>query len=316
VWKYGEFALGETAIENSLPEQERNMHMKSHLPIVVVLVLSAAVAVAQPPGGPNNFDGAQVPGGQPGQFGGPGPRMFMGPPPNAMFSAIDVDSDGIISKAELRRAVAQLRKLDTDKDGNITLAEVSVGGPGGPMGDPAQFVERLLQNDKNGDGKLTIDEVPDFMKPMLEGADANGDGAIDRNELATVAENMRNRFPGGGPGSGGFPGGPGGFRGTGGLNGRPADPNQLTGQLMQNDRNGDGKLTIDEVPPQAMTMLQGGDQNGDGAIDAAEMQVIMRRMGGRARALGPGLGPDANKDGAQGRDNAGRGRQRARNENQ
>jgi Ca2+-binding EF-hand superfamily protein len=289
--------------------------MKTYLQIVLVLVLPAAVAVAQPPGGPNNFDGGQVPGAQPGQFGGPGPRMFMGPPPNAMFSALDADSDGVISKAELRRAVAQLRKLDTDKDGNITLAEVSVGGPGGPggpMGDPAQFVERMLQNDKNGDGKLTIDEVPDFMKPMLEGADANGDGAIDRNELATAAENMRNRFPGAGPGPGGFPGGPGGFRGPGALNG-PVNPNQLTGQLMQNDRNGDGKLSIDEVPPQAMNMLQGGDQNGDGAIDAAEMQAIMRRMGGRARALGGALGNDANNDGAQGRDNAPRNRRNREN---
>jgi hypothetical protein len=162
----------------------------------------------------------------------------------------------------------------------------------------------MLQNDKNGDGKLTIDEVPEFMKPMLEGADANGDAAIDRNELATAAENMRNRFPGAGAGPGGFPGGPGGFRGPGG----PADPNQITGQLMQHDRNGDGRLTTDEVPPQAMNMLKGGDQNGDGAIDAAEMQVIMRRMGGRARALSGALGNDANNNGAQGRDNAARNR--------
>ena len=70
---------------------------------------------------------------------------------------------------------------------------------------------------------------------------------------------------------------------------------------MQNDRNGDGKLSTDEVPPQAMNMLRGGDQNNDGAIDAAEMQIIMRRMGGRARALSGGLGPDANNNGAQGR---------------
>jgi Ca2+-binding EF-hand superfamily protein len=288
--------------------------MKSSLRIVVVLLLPSAVAMAQFAADPNNPNPVQPPGGQPqGNVGGPGPRAFFGPPPNAMFSIIDADSDGVITKAELRRAVTQLRKLDTDKDGNITLVEVSAGGPGGPsgFGDPAQFVDRMLQNDKNGDGKLTIDEVPEFMKPMLEGADANGDGAIDRNELATVAENMQNRFRG----PGGVPGGPGGFRGAGGFADRPFDANQMTGRLMQNDRNGDGRLTTDEVPPQAMGMLQGGDRNGDGAIDAAEMQVIMRRMGERGRALGAGFGPGGNNDGAAGRDNGTRARQRSRDEN-
>jgi Ca2+-binding EF-hand superfamily protein len=283
--------------------------MKTHLKVVTVLLLIATVAVAQPPVDPNNPNLGQVPGGQPGQFGGPGPRMFMGPPPNAMFSAIDADSDGMITRAELRRAVSQLRKLDADKDGNISLAEVSVGGPGGPggpMGDPAQFVERMMQNDKNGDGRLTVDEVPDFQRPMLEGADANRDGAIDRNELATAAQNMRNRFPGPG-GAGGFPGGPNGFRGAGGLNG-PANPNQITGQALQGDRNGDLRITQDEVSPQAWNMMQGGDQNGDGGVDPAEMQIIMRRMGGRARALSAELGQDANNNGAQGRDNAPRNR--------
>jgi Ca2+-binding EF-hand superfamily protein len=274
--------------------------MRYYLPVVIALVLSAAAAMAQPPGNPNNPNGGIPPGGQQGNFGGPGPRMIG--PPNAMFSAIDADSDGVITKAELRRAVVQLRKLDTDKDGNITLAEVSVGGPGGPggpFGDPAQFVAQMLQNDKNGDGRLTVDEVPEFMRPMLAGADANGDGAIDRNELAAMQANMRNRFPGQGPG------GPGGFRG--GFVDRPVDPNQVTGQLMQNDRNGDGKLTQDEVPPQAMGMLRDGDQNGDGAIDAREMQVIIRRMGDRARALGAGADADRN-NGPPGRDNSARNR--------
>jgi Ca2+-binding EF-hand superfamily protein len=287
--------------------------MKRSLRIVIAWLLPAAVAMAQFGVDPNNPNAIQPAGGQPqGNLGDPGPRAFFGPP-NAMFSIIDADGDGVITKVELRRARSQLMKLDTDKDGNITLAEASAGGPGGPggFGDPAQFVDRMMQNDKNGDGKLTIDEVPEFIKPMLEGADANGDGAIDRNELATVAENMRNRIRG----PGGFPGGPGGPRGAGGFADRPFDANQMTGRFLQYDRNGDGKLSANEVPPQAMGMLQGGDQNGDGAIDAAEMQVIMRRMGERARGLGAGIGPGGNNDGAQGRDNVGRGRQRARDEN-
>jgi Ca2+-binding EF-hand superfamily protein len=282
--------------------------MKTSLQIVALLLLPAALVVAQPPLNQNNPNGVP-PQGQ-GNLGGPGPRGFMGPPPNAMFSLIDADGDGTITKTELRRAVRQLSKLDTDKDGNITLAEASVGGPGGPggpFGDPAQFVNGLMQNDANGDGRLTIDEVPDHLKPMLQGADANGDNAIDRNELAAVAQNMqnmRNRFGGAGPG------GPGGLRGPGRDNG-PFDPTQMTGRLMQFDRNGDGRLTPDELPAETRNMLQGGDQNNDGAIDPAEMQEAIRRMGARARALNAGLAPggDDNRRGA----NAG-GRDRKQNQ--
>jgi Ca2+-binding EF-hand superfamily protein len=291
-----------------IPEQERNVHMKAYLPVLAFALLPALVASAQPPAGPIGAN--QVPPGGQGVPGGPGPSGF-GPPPNAMFAAIDVDGDGVITRAELRRAVVQLKKLDADQDGNITLAEVSGGMGPMPFGDPAQFVQNIMANDKNGDGKLTADELPEPMRRMLQVADQNGDGAIDHAELTAHMENMRNRFPGG---PGGFPGGPGGFRGPGAFANEPFDANQAIGRLMQNDRNGDGRLSADEVPPQAMGMLQGADQDGDGAFDPREMQIIMRRMGDRARALGPGLGPNGGDDRAQRRSDR-RNRQRQREEN-
>lgn len=204
---------------------------------------------------------------------------------NPMFDAIDADGDRSISTAELRKAIAALKKLDADGDGNITLAEASPqGGPGGfgpggrgPFGggDPSQFVDTILQqNDRNGDGKLTLDEMRDErMAMMLSTADADKNGAIDRAELTAAFEQMRQRM-GGGPG-----GGPGG--GFGGPGGGGFDARQMTERLMANDRNGDGKLSPDEVPEQAQGMLRGGDANEDGFIDAAEMETITRRMGER-----------------------------------
>jgi Ca2+-binding EF-hand superfamily protein len=235
-----------------------------------------------------------------------------------MFAAIDVDGDGVIMRAELRKAVVQLRKLDADNDGNITLAEVSFGGgpggpagPGGPGWNPNQFVDRIMENDKNADGKLTVEEVTDPIRPMIDGADQNGDRAIDRQELMVHMANMPNRFPGG---PGGFPGWQGGFRGPGGFANQPFDANQMMGRLMQNDRNRDGRLTEDELPRDAKRMLQDGDQNNDGAFDAPEIQAILRRMGDRARAFGPGLGPNGD-DRAQRRGEARRNRQRQRDQN-
>jgi Ca2+-binding EF-hand superfamily protein len=290
--------------------------MKTYLQILMLLVLPAAVALAQLPPSRNNAPNEAPPAGPPNGPAGPGqPGGFAGPPPNAMFAAIDVDADGVITKNELRRAVAQLRKLDTDQDGNLTLAEVSPAGPVGPAGpagpawDINQYVSRLMENDKNADGKLSADEITDTVRPLIDGADQNADGIFDRAELTVHVQNMRNRAPGG---AGAFPGGPGG---PGGFADRQIDANQLTAQLLRSDRNGDGRLTRDEVPPQAMGMLQGGDQNGDGAIDAREMQIIMRRMGNRARALGPALGPNAD-DRTRGRAESRRNRQRTRDGNE
>lgn len=258
--------------------------MRLRLFSLATIAIFVAQASAQVPGGGFN-QGGPPPGGPQGGFHPGGPGM-MGPPQNVMFDAIDVDGDGIITKAELRKAIVALRKLDADGDGNITRAEVSPMG--GPMGDPAQMVDRLLQGDRDGDGKLTAEELPGPIgERMLQDGDTNGDGALDRDELLAALQIARDRFgggqvPGAFPnGQPGFQGGPQGFRG--GPGGANFDPQQMTGRMMQFDRNGDGKLSADELPPQAQGMLRGADQNGDGFIEPGEMQAVAERMGERMR---------------------------------
>ncbi len=72
------------------------------------------------------------------------------------------------------------------------------GGPGGGRGpggfgggpDGVDLVQRIMSNDKDNDGKVTKDELPEFMQRMLERADTNKDGAIDKNEAKTMAETI------------------------------------------------------------------------------------------------------------------------------
>ena len=67
---------------------------------------------------------------------------------------------------------------------------------------------------------------------------------------------------------------------------------EAMGRFVQMDLNHDGRLTVDEVPPQVAAMLRDADLNRDNAIDAREMQAYIARMGERARAFGAGVNPN------------------------
>lgn len=66
--------------------------------------------------------------------------------------------------------------------------------------------------DKNRDGKLAKDELPRQMRPFFEQLDADGDGALSKEEAKGVTELLKRfgRGFGGQPGGGGLPDAPGG----------------------------------------------------------------------------------------------------------
>src|SRR5690242_16347443 len=45
------------------------------------------------------------------------------------------------------------------------------------------IVERIMSFDKNKDGKVTKDELPERMHHLIEQGDTNKDGALDRDEV-------------------------------------------------------------------------------------------------------------------------------------
>jgi len=92
------------------------------------------------------------------------------------------------------------------------------------------IVDRLLSFDKNNDGKLTKEELPERMQDLIARGDTNKDGSLDRDEIRKLAGTLAREglpaafgdaFAGGrgGFGPGGF--GPGGFGGFGGGKGGP-----------------------------------------------------------------------------------------------
>lgn len=112
---------------------------------------------------------------------------------NAVFAALDSNSDGKISADEIVAASSSLRKLDKDGDGAITAEEAGVAGPMGPPrdrpdaqgGNAGELMTRL---DKNQDGKVTKDEFPEQIPAEIKDRvfsrfDANSDGSLDKEEF-------------------------------------------------------------------------------------------------------------------------------------
>jgi Ca2+-binding EF-hand superfamily protein len=132
----------------------------------------------------------------------------------ALFKYLDVNKDGKLSKEELAAAPERLRKLDTDDDDTISVAELvpnRFGGEegfavptayaGGPVALPdnapffridgegpnERLARRLLtQYDKDRNGKLSAREIG-LDAAEFAALDKNKDGQLDLAELSTFA---------------------------------------------------------------------------------------------------------------------------------
>ncbi len=138
---------------------------------------------------------AQGPGGRGGRFEG-----MRGPSP--LMLALDADGDGELSPKEIENATATLKTLDKDKNGTLSRQELAPAAlpPGrrgmAPGNDAVAAVSALMTYDKNGDGKLSKDELPERLRPLMDRADSNKDGFLDRAELTEYARRQGRGNPG------------------------------------------------------------------------------------------------------------------------
>lgn len=176
-----------------------------------------------------------------------------------------------ISEAKLRELTDQVATDGSEKKddwsgrkaapGAAADAPATAKGKAAASGDEAKTKasgSRLLQQfDANGDGKIAMEEIPETASWMKR-YDKNADGTIDAAELA----NIRPR------GGAGGAGGAGGFR-------MPANGAEY---IQMNDKNGDGKITKEELPEFAQAFFGMTDTNSDSFIDAQEAEASVQRM--------------------------------------
>ena len=225
-----------------------------------------------------------------------------------LFAKLDKNSDGQVTQAEMtgpqqsmfKRA---LRVADLNEDGALNKDEFAkavsdpkpVELPGANMGERmASFdVSRL---DRNGDGNVSLDEVPAPMQDRFEQLlDRIGQESVPVDKVQAY---LRGERPGAQPSSKeseemmeadkesmkkgepkvepkNSPLGKAGDR-----KGKPGRPMENPGPaaiFKQLDRNSDGKLTGNEIPPRMQENIKAADTDNDGNISQSELQAAFQR---------------------------------------
>lgn len=184
--------------------------------------------------------------------------------PSPLFTAIDVNGDGLISADELKNAPAALLKLDKNGDGQLTADEVrpnfQLRRPRDDHGNRSEtaphsddIVQTLMSFDRNGDGKLSKDEVPERMQGLFDRGDTNHDGFLTRDEIEKLAVQQQ---PTSGQAREGEASRPDFARFDPLFNALDTNHDgaisrteiaSATASLLKIDKNSDGQLTLDEV---------------------------------------------------------------------
>ena len=127
---------------------------------------------------------------------GEGQRGHHMKPP--IIAALDANSDRVIDAQEIANSPEALKKLDKNGDGKLTIDELRPPRPDKAEGDRPN---RHAGGKEGKGGK----HVP----PLVAAVDSNSDGVIDSNEIANAPESLKKL-----------------------------------------DKDGNGKLTVDEVRPE------------------------------------------------------------------
>lgn len=146
--------------------------------------------------------------------GGPGMGMMRGPGAMLDIAKLDADKDGKISKAEIEaHRAAELAAVDANKDGLLSAEELAAMHVKAMTERVTAMASRMVERlDGDGDGLLSAAELASRPMPdqVFDHVDANGDGFIDQAEIDAARAMMAERMGKRGGKHGGWMGGHGG----------------------------------------------------------------------------------------------------------
>ncbi len=175
------------------------------------------------------------------------------------------NGDGKVALEDLPAQIRErLAKFDKNGDKVLDRSELKdapLPELGGDVNRMLERVKQMMQSlDKDGDGKVALVDMPAEFKERLARFDKNNDGQIEKSELSELKSMMG---------------------GEGGNAGGPAAMLERAQQLFkQYDQDGDGKIALDDLPPQISERVSRMDANKDGQIDKAELKAMAGEMKG------------------------------------
>ncbi len=204
------------------------------------VLATSTLAVAQPPG--RGFRGEGPPGGFGGmRGGGPPPEMMMKMMP--VLDALDADDDGVLSASEIEDATAALKTLDKNGDGKLTSEEMrpnfaASGGPPGGFGRPGGFGPPQGRGPGSAQAGRTRASQGDDDDDDKEGDDDDDDDDEDEDDDD------------------------------------------------EDEDEDEAKLSTDELTRGLRALVMQADVNRDGFVTGNELVAMLRREGGSERPRG------------------------------
>jgi Ca2+-binding EF-hand superfamily protein len=147
----------------------------------------------------------------------------------------------------------------------LSLVAVPAAAADGRTGH--RYDHLLQKNDKNGDGKLQLSELPPRLAERLGAADANRDGVITKDELTSYGEARRKEHL---------------AQADTNHDGRISAEERaalrekhVSERFSRMDKNGDGQVGPGDVGPRRWSHLAAADTDKNGSVSFAEFQQAL-----------------------------------------
>ena len=104
------------------------------------------------------------------------------------FDRLDQKKQGFFTLADMQRVEGKaFKRIDINKDGEITLSEFTDGIPSDRQDIIDRFTRRFELADTDDSGDVPMQEYMDFCARVVTAADANQDGMVTKEEFIAAS---------------------------------------------------------------------------------------------------------------------------------